>query len=101
MKDDLHYEVVIDPAGKSHQLFFTDAIRDDLPASIASSASLTIHRGDGSNESIALRIDDAGESWIGSGRAVADLGKITVRVSFTIRSEPYSIDVAYATRAGT
>jgi len=92
MKDDLHYELVVDPGGRA-QLYFTDAVREDLPASIASSAAVTLHRPEGSDETIALRIDDAGESWIGSGRAVADRQRTTARVSFTIKGEAYSIEL--------
>jgi hypothetical protein len=98
MKDELHYEVVVDPAGRAHQLFFTDAVRDDLPASIASSATLTIRRPGAPDEVVPLRIDDPGESWIGSGREVGDRSKTTVAIAFTIRGEPYSIDVPLAAR---
>jgi len=97
MKGDLHYEVVVDRSGREHHLYFSDAVREDLPASVASSASLTI-RGEGEpEETIPLQIDSTGESWIGSGRAVAGLGSgrkmITVRVAFTVANDPYWIDV--------
>ena len=95
MNGDLHYEVVLDPEGRLHQLFFSDAVREDLPASIASSAALTIHRPGAADEVIPLQIDGAGESWTGSGRAVAAAGKTTIRVAFTIRGEPYWIDVPF------
>ena len=95
MNGDLHYEVVLDPAGRSYRLFFSDAVREDLPASIASSAALTIRRPGGADELVPLQIDSAGESWDGSGRAVTDLAKTTVRVAFTIRGEPYWIDVPF------
>src|SRR5262245_63650773 len=42
MKGDLHYEVVLDPSGKSYRVFFTDAVREELPASVASDVTLTI-----------------------------------------------------------
>jgi hypothetical protein len=99
MKGDLHYEVVLDPAGRSHRLFFTDAAREDLPASLASSAALTIHRPDGSQEVIPLQIDAAGESWTGAERLVRTAEAATVRVAFTIRGEPYWIDLPFATPA--
>jgi hypothetical protein len=95
MKGEMHYEVVLDPTGHAHQLFFTDATREDLPASIASTVVLTIHRPDGSEEPIPLQIDEAGESWTGSGRPIADAPGTTVRVAFTINSEPYWIDLPY------
>jgi hypothetical protein len=92
---DLHYEVVLDPAGRAHHVYFTDALREDLPASVASDVSLTIHRPKAADERIALQIDDAGESWIGSGHAVADPAATTVRVAFSIRQEPYWIDLPF------
>ena len=44
MKGDLHYEVVLDPTGRAHHIYFSDALREDLPASIASDVVLTIRR---------------------------------------------------------
>ena len=96
--EDLHYEVVLDPTGRAHHLYFTDALREDLPASVASDVVLTIHRPKTADERIPMRIDDAGESWIGSGRAVADPAATTVRVAFSIRQEPYWIDLPFAAK---
>jgi hypothetical protein len=98
MNGDLHYEVVLDPDGRSHRLFFSDAVREDLPASIASSVALTIRRPGGTDEPIQLQIDNSGESWTGSGRAVTDPAKTTVRVAFTIKGDPYWIDVPFEAR---
>jgi hypothetical protein len=97
MKGDLHYEVVLDAAGGSHQLFFSDAVREDLPASIASSVALTIRRPGSADEMIPLQIDSAGESWIGSGRPIGAPSQATARIAFTIRGEPYWIDVPVGT----
>jgi len=97
MNGELHYEVVLDPAGRSHRLFFTDAVREDLPASLASSVALTIRRPGDADESIPMQIDGSGESWTGSGRAVADPEKATVRVAFTVKGEPYWIEVPFRT----
>jgi hypothetical protein len=96
MKGDLHYEVVLDDTGGSHQLFFSDAVRDDLPASIASSVVLTIRRTGGADEMIPLQIDSAGESWIGSGRPIGAPSQATARIAFTIHGEAYWIDVPVA-----
>jgi len=95
MKGDLHYEVVLDKSGRSYQVYFTDAVREDLPASIASTVLLTIKRRGEQDEPIAMSIDDAGESWIGSGRAVWDPLKTNATVAFTIAREPYSIDMPF------
>ena len=96
MKGDLHYEVVLDRTGRSYQLYFTDAVREDLPASIASSVTLTIIRKNERGETIPLQIDEPGESWVGSGRPVLEPDTTAVAVVFTIAGEPYSIDIPFA-----
>jgi hypothetical protein len=40
-----------------------------------------------------MQIDDAGESWVGSGRPIDDPAATTVRVAFTVGEEPYWVDV--------
>ena len=105
MKGELHYEVVLDPTGRAHHVYFTDAVREELPASIASRVVLTIRRplrpGSGQaspEEEIALQIDDTGESWIGHGEPVAAPGTATARVAFWIqqKQEPYWIDIPFS-----
>jgi hypothetical protein len=93
--DDLHYEVVLDRTGRSYQVFFTDAVREDLPASIATDVALTIRRPGAPDEKVAMRIDEFGESWVGSGPPVAPSTAATVRVAFSIHNEPYWIDIPY------
>jgi len=92
--DDLHYEVVFDPAGRAHRVYFSDAVREELPASVASEVVLTIHR-PSSEERIAMQIDEAGESWVGSGQLVASPATTTARLAFSIRHEPYWIDLPF------
>jgi hypothetical protein len=94
--DDLHYEVVLDPAGRAHRVYFTDAVREDLPASVASDVMLTIRRGSRPEERVALQIDEAGESWVGSGQEVGSPSTTTVRLAFVIRHEPYWIDLPFS-----
>lgn len=101
MKGDLHYEVVFDKTGRSHRVYFTDAVREELPASVASAVTLTIKRPGYADEPIDLRIDEAGESWVGSGRPVDDPKNAAARVSFSIHSEPYWIDVPFQAPAPT
>jgi hypothetical protein len=99
MKGDLHYEVVLDPSGRAHHVYFTDAVRDDLPASIATSVVLTIRRPSRPEEPLALQIDEAGESWIGSGQPVGSPETTTARLAFSIKGEPYWIDLPFAATA--
>jgi hypothetical protein len=94
--DDLHYEVVLDPAGRAHRVYFTDAVREDLPASVASDVALTIRRPSLPEERIALQIDETGESWVGSSQAVSSPAATTVRLAFAIRHEPYWIDLPFS-----
>jgi len=96
--DDLHYEVVLDPSGRSHRVYFTDAVREELPASVASDVALTIKREAESDENVGMQIDDVGESWVGKGRPVAKPDNTTVRLGFSIRHEPYWIDLPFARR---
>jgi hypothetical protein len=91
MNGETHYEVVFDPAGK-HHVWFSDAVREDLPASIASKVSMTIARPGAAPESLALQIDDNGESWVANGKPVS--GKdVTVKLAIVARGEPYEIEL--------
>ena len=105
MKGDLHYEVVLDPGGRAHRVYFTDAVREELPASVASTVALTLRRPSPPDkivgmpipdEIVAMQIDDAGESWVGSGRPVGSPATTTVRVAFSINHEPYWIDIPFS-----
>jgi hypothetical protein len=92
---DLHYEVVLDPSARSYRIFFSDAVREDLPASIARDVSVTLKRPSIPDEHIRLTIDEAGESWFGHGSPVTDPDRTTARVAFTVGGEPYWIDLPF------
>ncbi len=63
----LDVEVVfLKPKGQ-YQLYFNDAAGEELPASVASEVTISIKRSSGAPDSVPMRIDDAGESWIGTG----------------------------------
>jgi hypothetical protein len=91
MQGELHYEVVFDPAGK-HSVWFSDAVREDLPASVASKVEMTVTRPDAPAEMLTLAIDESGESWIASGRPLAG-DDIIVKLMFTARGEPHEIEI--------
>jgi hypothetical protein len=95
MKGDLHYEVVLDPTGRAHHVYFTDAVREELPASIASDVVLTIRR-PSPEERIAMQIDETGESWVGSGQPVATPATATAGLAFSINQDPYRIDIPFS-----
>jgi hypothetical protein len=93
MKGELHYEVVLDPGGR-HAVWFSDAVREDLPASVASRVAMTVMRPKAGDEALSLAIDDSGESWIASGRPVAE-DDVMVKVTFVARGEAFEIEVPF------
>jgi hypothetical protein len=76
------------------RLYFSDAIREELPASTAAGVTVTVTPKAGPPDAVALQIDDSGESWVGRGREVADPDAIA-RVAYTVRGKPYFIDVPF------
>jgi hypothetical protein len=94
MGGDLHYEVVFDAGGR-HRVWFSDAVREELPASVAKDVTLIVSRKDAAPETLSLAIDDAGESWVASGRPVS--GKdVWVKVTFSSKGEPFEVEIPYA-----
>lgn len=93
MNGEVHYEVVLDRAGQ-HRIWFSDAVRVDLPASEAARVTMVLARTAGPDESLALAIDDSGESWGAAGRPVAP-GDVTVTVSYLLRGEPFEIEIPF------
>lgn len=94
MHDDLHFEVVLSATGE-HHVYFSDAYRVELPASVATDVHVTILRTEGEPEPLELVIDEFGESWVAKGRAVEDLESRAV-VTFVHDGEPYEIDLPFA-----
>lgn len=93
MKGELHYEVVLDPNGR-HAIWFSDAVREDLPASVASKVAMTVMRPNARDEVLSLAIDASGESWIASGEPVAG-DEVMVKVTFVARGEPFEIEIPF------
>jgi hypothetical protein len=93
MNGDMHYEVVFDKAGR-HRVWFSDAVREELPASIASNVVMTITRPMGAAETLALAIDDSGESWVAAGAPLDESGT-TVKLTYSVRGEPFEIEIPF------
>jgi hypothetical protein len=93
MYKEVHFEVVLNRSGH-HRIYFSDAAREDLPASVASSVTVTIMRRNVTPEAVAGAIDEQGESWTAEGAPVAD-SDASARVAFVINGEPYWIDVPF------
>jgi hypothetical protein len=90
MIGEVHYEVVFDQKGK-HRVWFSDAVREDLPASVASNVVMVVTPRMGSVETLMLKIDESGESWIADGDPLAQ-GDL-VRLTCSIRGEPLDIEI--------
>lgn len=93
MNGDLHFEVVLDPIGR-HRVYFSDAFREELPASAVSGVRVTLQRTKEAPEQLTLEIDEHGESWIASGGGVDD-PEAVARVEFTYQRAPYSIEIPF------
>jgi hypothetical protein len=97
MNGDLHFEVVLGRNG-THRVYFSDAVREELPASIASAVTITVTRAGAAPETLALQIDESGESWVGRGRPVGDPAHANARIAYTVQSQAYWIDVPFEAR---
>ena len=93
MNGDVHYEVVMDPAGK-YEVWFSDAVRTDLPASVAANTRVEVARPDGPVETLPLAIDDAGESLVGTGQPVAGEG-VMVKVTYDLKGTPSEVEIPF------
>jgi len=94
MNGEVHYEVVLDRSGQ-HRIWFSDAVREDLPASQAARVTMVVARKGAPDESLALAIDESGESWVATGRPVGP-GDVTVTVSYVLRGEPFEIEIPFS-----
>ena len=91
MNGEVHYEVVFDSQGK-HRVWFSDAVREDLPASIASDVVMAVTPKMGAAETFALKIDDSGESWVADGAHPLAGGDL-VKLTYKLRGEPLEIEL--------
>lgn len=97
MNGELHYEVVFDPAG-AHRIWFSDAVREDLPASIAREVLMIVSRPGEPPETLPLQIDDAGESWVARGRPLAG-NDVMVKVSYAVQGAVHEVEIPFAVPA--
>jgi hypothetical protein len=87
----LHYEVALPPAG-GVTVYFTDELRNDLPASTVKRVRVEIVRPDRSIEPVAMAISRAGDAWVGRSRPVSD-PKSVVRLAFVHRGGEAIVEV--------
>jgi hypothetical protein len=86
MFGDVHYEVVLNADGR-HAVWFSDAVRNELPASVAREVTLRVARPGAPEETLALQIDGNGEAWIGKGTRVEG-DNVMVKVRYVLPGEP-------------
>lgn len=91
MNADIHFEVVLDAAGK-HMIYFSDEVRKELPPTVASDVAMTIRRTNAAEESLVLKPDAAGTYWLAKGKPIKDPGAVA-HVTYSYKGKPYWIDV--------
>jgi hypothetical protein len=91
MNGDVHYEVVFDRKGR-HEIWFSDAMRSDLPASVATAVTMEVARPGAPPEMLKLSIDDTGEAWLAQGRPI-DGEDVMVKVRYALQGVPHEIEV--------
>ncbi|MEY4095952.1 MAG: hypothetical protein RLZZ53_3151 [Acidobacteriota bacterium] len=97
MNGDVHYEVVLSASGRL-QVWFSDSMRNELPASVASGVTIEVLRPGAASEMVALAIDEAGEAWIATARPLAGDG-ISVKVRYRLQGEPHEIEIPFSASA--
>ena len=97
MNGDVHYEVVMHASGK-YEVWFTDAVRTELPASVASRVRVQVTRPQSAPENIAMEIDEAGESWVGQGQPVTGEG-VMVKVTYDLKGAPSEVEMPFVAAA--
>lgn len=97
MNGEVHYEVVLDRGGK-HRIWFSDAVRVELPASQAAKVTMSVMRKGAPDELLPLTIDDSGESWVAAGQPVTP-GDVMIKVSYVLRGEPFEIEIPFVVSA--
>jgi hypothetical protein len=93
MDGNLHFEVVVRPAGE-YRLFFSDEVRKDLPASTAREASMSVTQWGEPPVTIQLRPDPSGTHWVADGPEVHD-PDANLRVTYLRSEKPYFIDLPF------
>jgi len=96
MNGEMHYEVVFDKAGR-HRVWFSNAVREDLPASVATGVVMIVTRPMGAAETLPLAIDESGESWVAAGAPLDESGT-TVTLRYAVRGEPFEIEIPFLPR---
>ncbi|MEZ5418886.1 MAG: hypothetical protein R2708_16310 [Vicinamibacterales bacterium] len=99
MNGDVHYEVVFSRDGR-HRIWFSDAVRAELPASVARDVTMIISRPDKPDEVLTLAIDETGESWVADGQPVPE-NDAYVKITYSLTGEPHEVEIPFVIQAPT
>jgi hypothetical protein len=88
---DLHIEVVALERG-GIQVYYTDAMRAELPASVVSEVEVQIERKRVKPETVTMRISSGGDFWEGDSKVLSDPEAI-IRVAFLFQGKPVILEV--------
>jgi hypothetical protein len=94
MFKDIHFEVASPPAG-GIQVYFTDAMRAELPAAAVSDLNVEIERVGGKTETLNMAISADGGAWEGRSAPLTD-GKSVIRIAFVSRGQPVQVNLMSA-----
>lgn len=97
MHGDLHFEVVLGREGE-HRLYFSDAMRGELPAAVVEEVRLSLRRGEGDDavlEPLRTEIDEFGEAWIARSDPVPEEEEAAAILYFRFEGAPYEIEVPF------
>ena len=94
MNGDVHYEVVMDPAGKLRSV--VQRCRADGVAGLGGREGPRRSRAarGAPPETLALAIDESGESWIGTGQPVTGEG-VMVKVTYALKGAPSEVEIPF------
>ena len=92
MYNDLHYELVLRPEG-GVRIYYSDAIRMELPAATVSDVVVEIDRG-GEIEYVTMVMSDGGDYWHGESRPVTAPDTL-IRTAFLFQGEPVVAEIPF------
>lgn len=88
---EMHFELVVGEEG-GVQLYYSDPMRNDLPASVVADVTVEIERENKSIEFVPMIMSVAGDFWEGSSESL-NSEKDIVRVGFLFQGEPFVLDI--------
>jgi len=97
MYDDIHFELAASALGIV-EVYYTDAVRAQLPAATVSDVVVEVERSDGSIENLAMDISSDGGFWTGAGKPIMSADDI-IRIGFVFQNNPLVLDVPFSAMA--